>query len=440
MTKKGMILDERLCKAAVDAALSAVKVDDMLVSLHGQRKRHLRFARNGVTTAGDIDEVTGSITCVVGTKHATVQVKDLDQRTLRDAAIRAKQSAELCPDDPELVPFPGAAKVRPVPAAFVEKTALLTAQQIADAVHPAIAEAKSRNLQAAGFLELSTATSAVATKAGFFATHAATHADFSMTARTPDGTGSGWAGRAGESLAELNIGKLGLTACDKAERSRSPRGLAPGHYPVVLEAAATQELFDQMGGFFDQRAADEGASPFSAADGKTKIGESLFGQLTVYADPFDKATPSAPFDGEGTPRQRQVYVENGVLKSLHVSRYWAKKTGKQATAAPGALVARGASVDGDLVKGLDRGLLITRLWYCNVVDPKTMTLTGLTRDGVFWVEGGHIVDSVNNFRFNQSLLSLFANTEAYGPSDRLNGMMPSLRCSEFFMSTRSDAV
>lgn len=435
-------LDERVVKAAIDAALSAVKVDDMHVRILAQHKRHLRFARNGVTTSGDVDEATCVVTAVVGgTRHASVEVKGLDQRLLRDAAARAKAAAELCPEDPEFVPYGGAVKLAPVTAAFHEKTALLTPLQIADAIAPAVAEARSRNLNAAGFYQYETSTLAIGTKAGFFGTHQYTLNSFRMTARTQDGTGSGWAGSEEESLAALDIKRLGILACDKAERSRSPRALAAGTYPVVLESAASGELFSFVERSLHRRSVDEGNSPFSPVDGKSKLGQKILGDLTIVADPYDKRLPAAPFDDEGVPRQRQVFVENGVLKSLYTSPYWAKKTNTKPDGQNFAFAAYGPSVNQDLLAGLDKGLLVTRFWYLNNVDPKTLTLTGLTRDGVFWVEDGHIVDAVNNFRFNQSLLQMCVDTEAYGPPERnIEGVSPAIRCSAFTMSTKSDAV
>ncbi len=439
-SKRPVVLDERVLKAAVDATLSAVKVDDLLIAIHGQRRRHIRFARNGVTTSGDTDEATCYVTCVVGTRHATIEVQGLDQRTLRDAAMRAKASAELMPDDPEFVPYGGKASFPAVPADFVEKTGLVSAQQAADALLPAITEARSRNLASAGFVDLTDHSYALATKAGFFGTHQTTRAAFSMTARTQDGTGSGWAGREGNSLADLNIARLGLLACDKAERSRSPRALPPGRYPVVLESAAVDTMIGRLADALELRDAEEGNSPFSAGAGKSRLGERLLGDLNLVSDPTDRRLPEMPFDPEGTPRSKQVFVEGGVLKSMVCSRYWAKKTNQKATPLPGNLIASGGKVDREIIQGLDSGLLVSRVWYTNVVDPKTLTLTGLTRDGVFWVEGGHIVDSVNNFRFNQSLIAMFNETEAYGPAERIGHLAPSLRCSSFHMSTKSDAI
>src|SRR3954470_332791 len=133
-SKHPVILDERLCKAAVDAALAATKVDDMLIQIHGRRRRHIRFARNGVTTSGDTDEVECRLTCVVGTRHATIEVHGLDRKLIVDAAVRARATAELCPEDPELVPYGGAVAIKEVGADFVEKTGLVTAEQAADAL------------------------------------------------------------------------------------------------------------------------------------------------------------------------------------------------------------------------------------------------------------------------------------------------------------------
>jgi predicted Zn-dependent protease len=199
---------------------------------------------------------------------------------------------------------------------------------------------------------------------------------------------------------------------------------------------------------FEQRQADEGRSVFSKSGGGSRVGDKMLGALSLRSDPWSAVDPSAPFDSEGMPRPPITWVDNGVLKKLHTSRYWAKKTSRPADARYPTLVPAGPRVDtmDALVAGLERGLLVTRLWYIRPVEPQTATVTGLTRDGVFLVEKGKIVGPVNNFRFNQSVTQMFADAEAWGAPVRVTGegggalVAPAIRCKAFRMSSKSDAV
>ena len=126
--------------------------------------------------------------------------------------------------------------------------------------------------------------------------------------------------------------------------------------------------------------------------GGNKIGEKIVdSRVTLFSDPADPQLLAQPFDGEGFPIARQVWIENGVLKQLYYSRFWAKKQGKQPTGAPSSLKMSGgsASID-EMIRGTERGILVTRLWYLREVDPRTILYTGLTRDGTFLIENGKI--------------------------------------------------
>jgi len=214
----------------------------------------------------------------------------------------------------------------------------------------------------------------------------------------------------------------------------------------VLEPAAVAGLLAMMP--LEQRQADEGRSAFSKPGGGSRICEKILGTLTLRADPWNALVPSEPFDGEGMPRPPVTSVDNGLLKKLHTSRYWAKKTNKPADARYRTVVPSGPRIDtmDTLVSGLERGLVVTRLWYIRPVEPQTATVTGLTRDGVFLVDKGKIVGPVNNFRFNQSVLQLFVDADGYGSPVRVpvdgSGVhvAPAVRSKAFRMSSKSDAV
>ena len=209
------------------------------------------------------------------------------------------------------------------------------------------------------------------------------------------------------------------------------------------------DLIQLISNYADARSADEGRSPFVKQGGGNKVGEKIVdSRVTIFSDPADPQLLGQPWDFGGMPLGRQVWIENGVLKQLIYSRFWAKKQGKPATGGPTTFKMAGGtqSVD-DLIKGTTRGILVTRLWYLREVDPRTILYTGLTRDGTFLIENGKIIKSLRNFRFNESPLFVLNNIEALGKAERLAGteqggdvVMPSIRAKDFNFTSLSEAV
>jgi predicted Zn-dependent protease len=197
------------------------------------------------------------------------------------------------------------------------------------------------------------------------------------------------------------------------------------------------------------RNADEGRSAFAKQGGGNKIGEKIVdSRVTILSDPQDSQLLAQPYDGQGLPLSRQVWVENGVLKQLFYSRFWAQKQGKVATGFPSSIKMEGGTTSmDDMIKSTPRGVLVTRLWYLRQVDPRTILFTGLTRDGTFLIENGKVSKSIKNFRFNESPLFLLSNLEALGPSVRIAGseaggavVMPPIKAKDFNFTSLSDAV
>jgi predicted Zn-dependent protease len=439
-------LDEAQARATVKLVLDAVDAADVRIGINASDGGYLRWAVNGATTAGDVTDANVAITCAVGNKHATANVHGLEPSLVVAAARRALEMAKLAPDDPEYMPSLGPSAVKPVSIAWSDEP--VGADERAAIAADAIALAKKNTLVGAGFLQSWRWSEVVATRAGFFGIHHGTSIDMTTTARTGDGGGSGWAATGGVGLKDLDPKGAAETACDKALRSKGARPLEPGKYAVVLEPAAVAGLSAQLGWSMDARAADEGHSPFTKKGGGQRLGEKLLGELTLRADPWSPVMPSAPFDFQGMPRTPVTFVDNGVIKKLHNSRYWAKKMKRPADAYYDAYIPTGPKPQtmAELVGGLERGLLITRFWYIRMVDPQTLTMTGLTRDGVFLVENGKITAPVNNFRFNQSVLAMFADADGYSQTVRSafedggNVAAPGLRVKSFNMASKSDAV
>jgi predicted Zn-dependent protease len=300
------------------------------------------------------------------------------------------------------------------------------------------------DLFVAGFLEATATAQAIANSNGLFAYHRGSDASLSTTVRTPDGTGSGYFTRGARDWAELDPRDIAARAARKAIASRNPQAIEPGMYTVVLEPQAVSDLIPILRGSLNARSADEGRSPFSKTGGATKVGEKIADErVTIFSDPTDAELLSQPFDFEGMPVQRTVWIENGVLKNLAYSRFWAAQKNAQAAGFGGGLKMMGGSKSTDeLIAGTQRGVLVTRFWYIRFLDQRTVMLTGLTRDGTFLIENGRVTRPLKNFRFNDSPLQMLSRIDEIGRAERVaSGMvMPSLRVRDFNFSSLSDAV
>ena len=218
---------------------------------------------------------------------------------------------------------------------------------------------------------------------------------------------------------------------------------------MILEPAAAAGLISFMMNFFDARSADEGRSFLSKKGGGNKLGELVYDpRVNLHSDPWHPDAPVLPWDGEGLPRERMDIIKDGRIANLNYSRYWAEKQGKTANARPGNLLMGGGDKSiADLVKGTQKGILVTRTWYIRMVDPQTVLLTGLTRDGTFYIENGQIKHPVKNFRFNESPVIMLNNIDELGKPVRVAGdessfvmMIPPMRLRDFTFTSLSDAV
>ncbi|MFQ5677506.1 MAG: metallopeptidase TldD-related protein, partial [bacterium] len=273
--------------------------------------------------------------------------------------------------------------------------------------------------------------------------HKQTSVDFTVTVRTEDGKGSGYAIRDYNDVNKLDTASASQVAIDKAVLSRDAKAIEPGKYTVILEPAASIGLLQNMVFNLSARRADEGRSFFAKKGGGTKLGEKIVDErVTIYSDPTNPEIPSSPWTGDGRPREKTYWIKNGVVENFFYSRYWAQKKGVKATPPPaGGIMEGGDAGIEDLIKDTRRGVLVTRTWYIRTVDPQTLLYTGLTRDGTFFIENGRIRYPVKNFRWNESPIIMLNNLEALGKPQRINGnLIPPMKIREFTFSSLSDAV
>jgi predicted Zn-dependent protease len=239
-------------------------------------------------------------------------------------------------------------------------------------------------------------------------------------------------------------------AIEKALRSVDARALEPGRYTVILEPAATSELLGRMFGAFGARQADEGRSFLAKKGGGNRLGEKLFDeQVNVWSDPWDKDVPVSPWDTQAMlARQRRDLIKDGKIVALDYSRFWAQKNGVAPTARGGNMIMAGGSKSlEELIASTKKGVVVTRTWYIRMVDPQSLLLTGLTRDGTFYVENGKIKYPIKNFRFNESPITMLNNVDelgrptVIGPDEvPFQMVIPPMRIRDFNFTSLSDAV
>ena len=443
------ILTRDEAEALVKRVVAMSKADGIDVQIGGGYTANVRFADNQMSTACAVTDFAVAVQSWFGKKHAVVQTNEVTDAALRSAVEKSERLARLAPDDPEAMPMLGQQNHKQVEA-FFPSVASMSAEERAKVALTALEPARgAKDLRAAGFLINGASATALGNSKGLFAYHRTTNANFTLTVRTTDGTGSGWAGAEHNDANKVDFAAVSRRAIDKARLSRNPVAVEPGRYTVIFEPQAVGDICQLIGFYADARATDEGRSPFVKQGGGTKIGEKIMDErISIYADPFDPQVLAQPFDGDGLPLGKQVFIENGVLKTLYYSRFWAQKKGVQPTGAPTSfLMSGGTSSVEDMIKSTERGILVTRLWYLREVDPRTILYTGLTRDGTFLIENGKISKAVKNFRFNDSPLFLLNNLEMIGQPVRLAGteaggavVVPPLKVRDFNFTSLSDAV
>ena len=310
--------------------------------------------------------------------------------------------AAFSPEDPEYLPPLGPQNYLE-PKAYDTATAEMPAAARAQMVAEAIAAAKNSQLVAAGIYRNSGVVQVLANSAGLFGYFPWSRAAFSITARTGDGAGSGYAVVSSNSAHSIDCKEAAAIAVKKALDSRGARELPPGTYPAILEPQAVADISFSLISALNARLADEGRSVFSAPGGKTRIGEKMFDpRVHIQTDPQHPVVPGASFSAGGTPTRKADLIRDGVLENLTSSRYWAAQKGRQ----PGPFVVNlimegeGTAIS-DMIKSTERGVLLTRLWYVRPVDPQQALVTGLTRDGTFYIENGKKTPPPNKFSFQQ---------------------------------------
>ena len=329
-----MLLTEKDARAICEKLMSYVKADDAAVGVTSENYGHLRFASNAFTTSGARENVSVGVTVWIGGKRGAASTNEIDDESLKATVALAEQLARISPVDREYMPTLGKQTYKPSNG-YAEATSNISVTTRAKTINDVIAACEKSKVIGAGFHQARGSAGASATKNGNFVYEQSSLVSLSTTARTQDGTSSGYFLRNHFDVAKLDTARVATEAIRKALDSRSPKVLEPGVYPAILEPQAVADLLGFLAFSFDARSSEEGRSPLSAPGGKTKLGEKIFDErINIYSDPWHPELPGSQSAQGGLPAQKIYLVRNGVVENLVYSRFWAKQKGKEPTPGP----------------------------------------------------------------------------------------------------------
>lgn len=392
--------------------LLAMSRADQTEVLIAERDRQLtRFANSGIHQNVAEKDTEVRVRVVVGTRVGVASTNDLSDRSLAQVLERAQMLARHAAPDEAFPGLPAPQELSIPEYAHVPATAATTPEARAAVAEVLCRMAKEAGLKAFGAFETSTGRLTIANSHGLYASQHATKADVNLVMMGDDS--SGYASYTGADVGRLDAEHLGRTAVEKALLSRHPVELAPGAYTVLLEEDAVADLIEYVAqAGFNGKDYNDGLSFLSGHLGEQLVGENV----TIHDDPLAPDMLAVGFDGEGVPKRRLTLIENGIARAVTHDSYSAKQAGTVSTGhaqpAPnpqGALpthlrMEAGTQAKSELLKGIERGILVTRFHYTNLAEARTATITGMTRDGTFWVEKGEIVRPLRNMRFTSSAL------------------------------------
>jgi len=423
---------------------------------------NIRWAHNTVTTNGDGDDVQLAVVSIVGRRVASVTRTHFPPDSLEALVREAEAACARRPEAPDFMPLP---EDHGVPADW-DAPAADSDIHVFDSFVPHLAtlydDARRSNIATFGYAEFRAETTFVASSSGLRKRHTERIGKVEMTGKTPDFARSSWVGQVTHDFLDIDLRRMFATLRQRLEWAARRIDMPAGSYQVLLEPSCAADLAIGAYSFMARRDADEGRSPFSKPGGGTRIGEPLFGKMTLYSDPAEPGVEAPPFHygvesseaasvfDNGLAMSRTDWARDGVLQQLVTPGYWAAKEGlpKPVPFINNLIVEGSGPTLDQMIAETDRALLVTCFWYIRTVDPQTALVTGLTRDGVYLVEKGQVQGAVNNFRWNMSPIAALAQVTQIGATglalprehdEFLRSKAPALRIERFNMSSVSQA-
>ncbi|MFI6000463.1 metallopeptidase TldD-related protein [Streptomyces sp. NPDC051366] len=453
----------------VERALELSTADGCVVIADEESTANLRWAGNTLTTNGVTRGRTLTVIATVDGKQGTASgvvsrsaVTTADLEPLVRAAEAAARGAGPAEDAQPLVTgTPSSPDFTDAPA----ETSSAVFADFAPALGEAFARARAGGRELYGFANHELVSTYVGTSTGLRLRHDQPNGTLELNAKSPDRQRSAWAGRSTRDFKDVDPTVLDAELAVRLGWAERKIDLPAGRYETLLPPTAVADLLIYQMWSAAARDAVEGRTVFSKPGGGTRLGEKLSGlPLTLRSDPNAPGLESAPFviahsSGDdasvfdnGLPVPATEWIRDGRLARLTTTRHSAAMTGMPVSPGFGNLILDGGGDKSleEMVAATERGLLLTCLWYIREVDPATLLLTGLTRDGVYLVENGQVVGEVNNFRFNESPVDLLSRASEAGRTEKTlprewsdwftRAAMPALRIPDFNMSSVSKGV
>ena len=450
----------------VEHALETSTSEQCVVIVNDTTSANLRWANNTLTTNSVMHEIDVTVVAFVGAGNASVSgtATSLEQVTsLVERADRAATLADPAEDRADLVAGDAAGDWDEEPG----ETSIRVFEQYAAQLGEAFARAEAESRLLYGFVFHEVSTTYLGSSTGLRLRHVQPTGHYGCTGKDTGLTNSAWVGGATRDFSDVDAEQMAADLATRLSWGERRIDLPAGRYDTVLPPTAVADLMIDAYWTAGARTADDGQSVFSKPGGGTRIGEQMVREgVHLYSDPTYPALQCAPFVAAGAssdrssvydnglPLGRTAWLDDGRLGALMQTRQTAQLTGQPTTPAIDNVVLQvdgGDGTDLSLAAGMDDGLLLTCMWYIREVDPQTMLLTGLTRDGVYRVEGGEITGAVNNFRYNESPLDLLRRythvgetvpsfSREWGEDFFSRTATPALRIPDFNMSSVSQAL
>jgi PmbA protein len=416
------MLGQNKLEQLAETALSHSKADQTEIVSYVTDSSLSRFANNAIHQNVFESNATLRVRVILGKRTGVAESNDISPEGVKRTVDMARAIAQLQPENPENAPLPPPLAPSRVDA-FVAHTAQCSPETRARVIGEVCRQAAAQKLLAAGAFRTDAYEIAVANSLGAFVYHQGTVADLRTVMLNEAGTASGYASSASPDVRRIDGDAVARTALDKALRAQNPIALAPGEYTVVLESDAVASILQYLAwNTFNALAVQEERSYV-----RGQRGELLFSPLVnIYDDGTARDGFALPFDHEGVPRQRVVFVEQGIARDVVYDTFTARRDHVASTGhslpAPNLqgpmprhlYFAPGDKNRDELIASVPRGILVTRFWYTRLVHPFHVMMTGLTRDGTFLIENGQLTLPVKNLRFTSSYIDALKNTRAVG--------------------------
>lgn len=440
------LLSEDEALSLVESVIKQSQAEGIFVSLSTGEEFLSRFSENQISQNISKNYFTLSITSYFGKRRASASTTELEPEAIEAAIRRSEELASIAPEDPEWVPLLEPQDYEQRTPAFDVRTVALSPLERGEMVQRVCALSAKAGVEGSGTLSTEAFLQVVGNSRGLRGCDRGTKANFSFTARIEDG--SSWSQRTAFAVDQLPIESLTEPLIERALASRHPREVSPGIYPVVLDGAAFNDLLGRVIWNLDARAADEGRSFMSCTEeagepAGNRLGEQIFSPLVqIQRNPAHPLLQLGTCFSDGLSNRYLEVIKDGVPQTLSYSRYWAQEQGKEPTGTMFPIVMSGSDQSlADLIAQTERGILVNRAWYVRYINPKTLEVTGMTRDGTFWIEEGQIAYPIKNLRFNQSLPEMLRDVDALSSAQRFgSSVVPGVRVKAFNFTSVTDSV